>query len=370
MKGNLFTYKDYLTETLNKALAYRTKYKDRLTEKEICDVLDDMISEDLLKHRRYDGRDCLYLPNNAYLEDNIIELLKKHVSEFNNPISHPKVIDNFVERYESGSQFKLADKQKEAIHTSLLNGVSILTGGPGTGKTQTINTIIKCIRDMKPDAVIHLCAPTGKASKRMTELTGEEAQTIHRLIGLNMFEDENEINDVEGDFVIVDESSMVDAFIFYKLLSAIDEHTRILLVGDHNQLPSVGAGLILRDLIESKKIPTTVLDKIFRQAKNSQIIMNSYKIINNQHDLEFDVNKKDFYFIERKTSLDIQSTVIKSLSRLIETGYSLDEVQILLPMRITDIGVNEINNIIQNKAKSLRKLSDERQLVFSECICG
>ncbi|PLS19777.1 ATP-dependent RecD-like DNA helicase [Bacillus sp. M6-12] len=360
-RGNLYTEKQYLNERIQKFLLDYGAFK---AEKNVEVISPDRVNEALkfLKdeekiaiEKEKNGTECIYMKSYHITENQIVRHLKKLIEEPKTPIALTSQIDTFIEEYQATKGITLAQRQKEAVYMALRNGMSILTGGPGTGKTQTINTIIQCIKSVKPTAVIHLCAPTGKASKRMTELTGMDAMTIHRTIGLNSFEKENETSVIEGDFVIIDESSMIDAFVFYKLLESIDEDVRILFVGDYEQLPSVGPGLILRDLINSNKIPTTVLNEIFRQARESQIVMNSHKIINgvktgDEDGLTFDVEKKDFYFVRRSDKIKAQQGILESVESFIKNhGYKLQDIQILSPMRKGDLGVWQLNRLMQQK---------------------
>ncbi|WCK57731.1 ATP-dependent RecD-like DNA helicase (plasmid) [Aneurinibacillus sp. Ricciae_BoGa-3] len=360
-KGNLYVTKRNLSQEINSFLLHVGAFKDETNHEfisygKVNEALDMLIEEEkVVIEEDEEGVECIYTKSYHVIENQIVKHLKKLVEESKTPIATTQQIEEFITEYETTHKFPLAEKQKEAVFMALQNGMSILTGGPGTGKTQTINTIIQCIRTIKPTATIHLCAPTGKASKRMTELTGMEAMTIHRTIGLNGFQKENKTTLVQGDFVIIDESSMIDAFVFYKLLEAIDEDVRILFVGDYEQLPSVGAGLILRDLINSKKIPTTVLTEIFRQARESQIVMNSHKIIKgikttDKDGLTFDTNKNDFYFIQTQNKLDVQSRIIEMVDRFVQVqGYKLRDIQVLSPMRKGDLGVWRLNRLMQQK---------------------
>lgn len=360
-KGNLYLEKAILVQYFNQFLitigAYKeVKKSEYVTEERLNEALKQLLREEkIVIDRDIHGTDCIYLKSYHVIENQIVRYLKKLIEEPKPPIASTQQIEDFIKQYEEEHSFCLAQKQKDAVFMSLQNGMSILTGGPGTGKTQTINVIIKCIQAVKPNAVIHLCAPTGKASKRMTELTGMDAMTIHRTIGLNGFEADNQIHCIQGDFVIIDEASMIDAFVFYKLLEAIDENVRILFVGDYEQLPSVGPGLILRDLINSRKIPTTVLTEIFRQAQESQIVMNSHKIIQgikttDENGLTFDESKGDFYFIENKDRKKTQQYILASVRQFIQKyNYTLQDIQILSPMRKGDLGVWELNRLMQQK---------------------
>lgn len=312
-------------------------------------ALQELVMNDrIVTEINEDDRICLYRKDYNVIENNIINNLKKLLSNGKKPFCIKEDIDDFINQYEADN-FKLANNQKKAVYMALTNGLSILTGGPGTGKTQTTNTIVKCIRNIKPYARIVLLAPTGKASRRMTELTNMDASTIHRGIGLNGFNSVSELEEIDADFVIVDESSMIDAYMFNALISNISENTRLIFVGDSEQLPSVGPGLILRDLINSGRIPVTILDKIFRQAENSQIVMNSHRIIKgNKRDLTFDNSKGDFYFIPTKDKLKIKENIIQSIKNLIANkGYFLSDICILSPMRKGEIGVNELNRTLQ-----------------------
>jgi len=290
----------------------------------------------------------IYLPTFSFIENDIIHHLKRLIKNKKTSVASMEDIQKLIVDYEGDVAYSLGEKQKEAIVMALTERVSILTGSPGTGKTQTINAVIEVIKGLNPLSKIELCAPTGKASNRMTELTGREAKTIHRLIGLNEFDD-NAKHEVDADFLIVDEASMIDASIFYKLLSALANDTRILLVGDAEQLPSVGAGLILRDLIASKRIPVTQLTEVFRQAQNSQIIMNAHAVVSgNEKSLTFDHSKGDCYWIETTEKSAVQDKIIGSISRMLITKrFELDDIQVLAPMHHGEVGVNDLNQRMQ-----------------------
>lgn len=354
--GDICTYKsemlDNFSEYLNKVGSFGIADIDVQTiEKALKELLE---KKELVIELNDNGKECIYRADYNYIENNIVRQLKRLIEDFKAPFCTTSQIDDFIKEYEA-KYLTLADRQKEAVYVALQSGFSILTGGPGTGKTQTTNTIIKAIESVKHNATITLLAPTGKASKRMTELTAKNASTIHRELGLNGFEDFNEVKEITSDFVVIDESSMVDGYIFSVLLSNISENTRVILVGDHEQLPSVGAGLILRDLIDSGKIPVVKLDKIFRQAENSQIVMNSHKLIKgvkttDNNGITFDHSKGDFYFIDCNDRLRIRDLVIASVERMINNqGYKLSDICILSPMRKGDIGTVELNKIIQQK---------------------
>ncbi|MBR3600922.1 MAG: ATP-dependent RecD-like DNA helicase [Lachnospiraceae bacterium] len=267
---------------------------------------------------------------------------------------------------EKSLDLKLDELQSRAVVESVLHGVFLLTGGPGTGKTTTINMIIRYFEREGLD--IMLAAPTGRAAKRMTEATGFEARTIHRMLELNgsLEEDgrkasfgKNQENPLEADVVIIDEMSMVDIHLFQALLKAISPGTRLILVGDVNQLPSVGPGQVLQDLIASNVFSVVSLKKIFRQAQNSDIVVNAHKIHLGES-LSLDNKSKDFFFLERN---DV-NVIYKHMIQLIQDklpGYcdvTPFEIQVLTPMRKGSLGVQSLNKILQ---KYLNPESKEKE---------
>lgn len=246
--------------------------------------------------------------------------------------------------------------QTQAVLESIKNGLLILSGGPGTGKTTTINTMIRYFEEEGMD--ICLAAPTGRAAKRMTEATGYEARTIHRMLELNgaLSDDErknvrferNEENPLEADVIIIDEMSMVDLHVFQALLKAVVPGTRLILVGDVDQLPSVGPGQILRDIIESRAFPTVILKKIFRQAEKSDIVVNAHKI-NQGMQISLDNRSRDFFFLERNDVNVIYKHMVQLITEKLPKYVQADpyEIQVLTPMRKGSLGVETLNQILQ-----------------------
>lgn len=272
---------------------------------------------------------------------------------------------------EEALEIELDDLQREAVVESSMNGIFLLTGGPGTGKTTTINMIIRFFEREGLD--ILLAAPTGRAAKRMTEATGFEAKTIHRLLELNggLPEDakkagfnRNEENPLEADVVIIDEMSMVDIHLFQALLKAVTPGTRLIMVGDVNQLPSVGPGQVLHDLIITGQYALISLQKIFRQATESDIIVNAHKI-HQGHSIKMDNKSKDFFFLERNDVNVIYKHIIQLMQEKLP-GYCKVkpfDIQVLTPMRKGSLGVITLNKILQ---KYLNPEDNKKE----ECTCG
>lgn len=223
----------------------------------------------------------------------------------------------------------------------------VLTGGPGTGKTETIKAIVSIYNTIYPNHKIALAAPTGRASRRLAEMTHREASTIHRLL-----EYQPDLGPMYGknrplpyDLIIIDEFSMVDIFLAKDLFRAINPNTRVLMVGDKDQLPSVGPGNVFKDILETK-IPIIELTEIFRQAQESQIVSNAH-LVNQGKGIKIDPGKNDFYYIKSSKPEQILSLTRKSILRLIEKGYDISEIQVLVPTKRDEVGVYNLNNILQ-----------------------
>lgn len=260
--------------------------------------------------------------------------------------------------------------QKNAVFQAVQNGVTIITGGPGTGKTTTINTILQVLEQDGMDVL--LAAPTGRAAKRMSETTGWQAQTIHRLLELNgsvetddksgMHFERNELQPLEADVVIVDEFSMVDIYLLNALLKAIVPGCRLIMVGDVNQLPSVGPGNVLRDMIKSNFCNVVCLNQIFRQAAESQIVVNAH-MINGGQDISLDNKNQDFFHLERHNTRDIINVtiqlVMKNMPKYVDA--SSYDIQVLTPMRKGELGVENLNHILQNYVNPKDECKVERE---------
>ena len=264
------------------------------------------------------------------------------------------VIETKLAQIQKKTQVQLDEKQQEAVQEAVNCGLLIVTGGPGTGKTTTINTIIRYFQDEGRE--IRLAAPTGRAAKRMSEATGYEAQTIHRMLEVagNTEESErgvfgrDEDNPLEADVIIIDEMSMVDILLMNSLLKAIAVGTRLILVGDVDQLPSVGPGNVLRDVIDAGEFPVVKLTKIFRQASESDIIVNAHKI-NRGEIVEPDIRSRDFIFVKRDNPGNITGATITLMKDKLPKyiGTTWKEIQVLTPMRKGNLGVEQLNKVLQ-----------------------
>lgn len=261
-----------------------------------------------------------------------------------------------VAKIERSQGISLDILQKKAVYQAVQNGVTIITGGPGTGKTTTINTILQVLEEDGMDVL--LAAPTGRAAKRMSETTGWEAQTIHRLLELNggmdsddksgMHFERNELQPLEADVVIIDEFSMVDIYLLHALLKAMVPGCRLIMVGDVNQLPSVGPGNVLRDMINAGFCNVVKLNQIFRQAAESQIVVNAHKI-NAGQTISLDNQNRDFFHLERQNVQDVINVVIQLVMKNMPSyvNASAYDIQVLTPMRKGELGVVNLNKILQ-----------------------
>ena len=277
-------------------------------------------------------------------------------------------IDEEIKIVEEEDDIQLANNQILAVKEAINNGVTIITGGPGTGKTTTINTIIKIFENN--DQKVVLCAPTGRAAKRMSETSNKEAKTIHRLLEMGFAANSDELvffkdeeDPIDANVIILDEASMVDIILMYNLLKAVKLGSRLLLVGDSDQLPSVGAGNVLKDIIDSNVIKTVRLNEIFRQARESMIVVNAHKI-NNGEPLFLNVKNKDFFFLRKNTNEDILNEIIGLVNERLPRFYNVDklkDIQVLTSMRKGDLGVNNLNIELQKYLNPPNKYKQEEE---------
>lgn len=308
-------------------------------------ILDTLLVKEKLIRQE---EDLLYLNRYLFYENEIVKRVNEiEISERKPFVEESDVLLWLEEKeYEMGFSFDVL--QKKAVIQALEGGISILTGGPGTGKTQTLSLALECLKSYCEDDVeVLLLAPTGRASKRMNQLTGLPAQTIHKAIGMGVPEKRR----ITAKFVVVDEMSMADIYIMYNLLKALPDDVTLLLVGDVNQLPSIGAGLILRDFIDSGRFRTTQLTKIFRQSDSSHISINAHALNNGGklvQDIPITNQNTDFYWIEREYDEQIEELIIRTMKRFIELGYPLEDIKVLTPMNFGTLGTWRLNNVLQS----------------------
>ncbi len=345
--GHIYLPKEELFVRASLLLQVDTSYMEK--------HLMDMAIDRKLVLKEKDGEILVYPSQYYKLELNTARMLM----ELN--IRYPQegaLLERRITQIEQETGTVLEEMQKRAVKEAAENGLFILTGGPGTGKTTTINAIIRFFEG--EGANIRLAAPTGRAAKRMTEATGYEAQTIHRLLELNGIPDEgsrenhgvhfdrNADNPLDTDVIIIDEMSMVDVFLMHSLLQAVLTGTRLILVGDENQLPSVGPGNVLRDVIRSGAFPVVELKKIFRQASHSDIVVNAHKIHNGEQ-ITLNNKSRDFFFLKRYDADTVIGVVIALIQEKLPKYVDARpfEIQVLTPMRKGLLGVERLNQILQ-----------------------
>ena len=333
---------------------------------DISHYLLDLSIEKKVILKETDGITKVYPTQYYYMELNTAKML--HDLNVRYRVAETEVGKKIV-RIEKEAGLELDDMQRVAVLTAAKNGVTVLTGGPGTGKTTTINAMIHFFESEGMD--ILLAAPTGRAAKRMTEATGYEAKTIHRMLELGyvpegddnrMHYARNDENPLDTDVVIVDEMSMVDLPLICALLRAVIPGTRLVLVGDKDQLPSVGPGSVLKDIIESDSFPVVTLEKIFRQAEQSDIVVNAHKI-NRGEEVALDNKSMDFFFLKRQEADVIISVMLTLIQKKLPKYVQADmfEIQVLTPMRKGLLGVERLNKILQQYLNPPDKRKEEKE---------
>ena len=367
-EGHVYLPKDELFQRAAELLGVDSSYMEK--------HLVDLAMERKIVQKEQGDQILIYPAQYYYLELNTARMLRE--LDIFCP-EDEKIVERRIVQIEKETGTVLDEMQKKAVQEAAGHGLLILTGGPGTGKTTTINAIIRYFEG--EGAEIRLAAPTGRAAKRMPEATGYEAQTIHRLLELSgMPEDDREgqpihfernaENPLETDVIIIDEMSMVDIHLIHSLLMAVTAGTRLILVGDENQLPSVGPGNVLRDIIRSGQFPVVELKKIFRQASESDIVVNAHKI-NKGEQVEINNKSRDFFFLKRYDADIIIRVVIaliqEKLPKYVEAKPF--EIQVLTPMRKGLLGVERLNQILQrylNPPDASKKEKEIGQGLFRE----
>jgi exodeoxyribonuclease V alpha subunit len=327
--------------------------------------------KDIVVERAW-GREDVYLAAFYYSESTIARRLFLLAAMIDKPLD---ITDEVIDKIEEHCGIKMAQRQREALEKASHYGVLVITGGPGTGKTTTIQSLLEFFK--RKDLKVALAAPTGRAAKRMVEATGMEAKTIHRLLEYKAYEEggmafgKDQNNPLEEDVIIIDEMSMVDIILMHHLLSAVRPGARLILVGDKDQLPSVGPGSVLREIIESDRIPVVVLDEIFRQAQESMIVVNAHRI-NKGYFPYLNVKNKDFFFEQVLSPEDILDSVLElTKNRLPEYGNfdPMEDIQVLTPMKRGLVGVISLNDSLQallNPPDRHKKEYHYRSHVFRE----
>jgi exodeoxyribonuclease V alpha subunit len=352
--GNTYLPLDEIEKELKKLLGLNLEEHTKTLE----NVIQNLMLEGSLVHLELDGQKALMQNKFYQMERDIAEklvLLKQNAK---------KTVQNVraeIAEYERKNKVKLHETQQEAVQMAVSSGVSVITGGPGTGKTTIVKCVINSFQMQGKD--ILLLAPTGRASKRLNESTGHEASTIHRALGVD-FQSEggifnyNEHNKLQADVIIVDEVSMVDVPLMYSLLKAIKKTAYLVLVGDKNQLPSVGAGNILADILNSKIITTIELTKIYRQDAKSLIITNAHAI-NNGYMPVLDNTSSDFFFEKKSDANEMLRTVVDLVVSRLPSYMNIDplKIQVLAAIRMGACGVTNLNKELQNciNPKSIKK---------------
>lgn len=356
-EGNLYLPKELLLNRASQLLGVE------------CEAIEPHIMNLAMDKKLVCRNDCVYSTSAYYAESGVAGMLLR-LKDPGWKKEPEAIIEKQIAVLEKEDGIVLDTLQKEAVKGSVQNGVFVLTGGPGTGKTTTINTIIRYF--LRQGYQIELAAPTGRAAKRMTEATGYEARTIHRLLEINGgseeergYFDRDEDNPLEADVIIIDEMSMVDVFLFQSLLKAVPVGTRLILVGDMHQLPSVGPGQVLRDIVESEAFAGVRLEKIFRQEDGSDIVKNAHKIRMGQL-VSLTNESKDFFFLPREDANHIYNNIVQLVTDKMPryTGAQPYDIQVLTPMKKGALGAVTLNKILQEYVNP--KCPEKKEYLFGE----
>ncbi|MBO8160642.1 MAG: AAA family ATPase [Thermosipho sp. (in: Bacteria)] len=330
---------------------------DPVMPEEILTTLEEMLEKGELSSCKHKKHLCIYL-NELYKAELETAAFVRKIQKSKTPKVNFKLVDQYIADFEKKKGFKLEEKQKLAVKTALTTNIAIIYGPAGSGKTTVIEAIIYVLGKIleKPIEFI-LSATTGRAAKRLTEVTGYEAKTIHRALGFNPFDEfngftYNEINPLPYDLVIADEVSMLEITMARNLLSAIDTErgAKIILIGDHFQLPAIGPGNVLKDLIESRMVQSVRLDVVKRQQEDSGIVKNANRILTGKP-ISTDNRNKDFFLVRENNVQKIADKIVQSVANLLSKdkySYSIDDIQVISPQKAHEIGVEMLNNRLQN----------------------
>lgn len=334
-------------------------------------ALDNAIDGKMLVQAEVNGKEFLFLPEIYEAETAIADRIKLMVSY---PPRENNLFGSEIYAFEKANDIEFDEKQRQAIEIAVTKGLLILTGGPGTGKTTTVKGIITLMKSRGLN--VALAAPTGRAARRMEELTGYEAKTIHRLLEVEYKEGtdipafvHNARNPLDCDAIIVDELSMVDVTLFSALLEAMPVHCRLIMVGDKDQLPPVGAGNVLRDLIDSGIISVITLDKIFRQAMKSRIVTNAHLVVKGDMPVIDNSPDSDFFLLSENNPYNVPKKVLSLVTSRIPESYGfspLSDIQVLCPSRLGDAGTQNINAVLQANLNPPSK--DKREIRYKSYI--
>ena len=348
------------------------KYASNILEvgtKDIENGITRLVLNDKLYIQKMNDKDFVFRRSFYLAEDNIAKNIVIRTKEN----VKTKNYDKLIEKVSKKNNIVLSDEQKEAISTSLNNNITIITGGPGTGKTTIIKCIIDILEDIKKEYV--LCAPTGRATKRIKETTGKDAKTLHRLLEITKVDDndidmfyELPVTPIDTDVVIVDEASMIDCMLMNNLFKALNSSTKVIMVGDVNQLPSVGPGSVLKDIINSNATNVVYLKQIYRQSAMSDIIVNAHRVNEGIYP-EFKTKDTDLFYIKTDSIESTLAEISSLVSYRIESFAKLDilkDLQVLTPMKKTQLGTIELNTLLQNVLNP--KSSSKKEKEFNNRI--
>ena len=338
----------------------------------ICDTITRLVLNSKLYIDKIDSQEYVFRQSMCLAEENIANCIIEH-TRFQ---MKEKDLSKLISKVSNKNDIDLSEEQISAISTCLNNMISIVTGGPGTGKTTIIKCIIDILEEEKKNYV--LCAPTGRAAKRITQTTGKEAKTLHRLLEISKIDDndidmfyEYQVKQVEDEVIIIDEASMIDLMMMNNLVKGIKPDTQVIIVGDVNQLPSVGPGSVLKDTISSDIVPTVELKQIYRQSAKSDIIVNAHKVNEGEYPI-FKSKDTDMFFISTSTIEQTVSEISSLISYRLETYAPLDvlkDLQVLTPVKKTELGTIQLNEKIQeilNPKSESKKQVEYQSRIFRE----